>query len=479
MTVLSIDPHLHACVGCAPRSRVRGAALVTALLVTMLLAGACQAATPRPETEREIAAATGNAEVLSLSIEGHALDEPLAEDVLSYPDAVRRALASSPELQAALAAVRVALADADQARLLANPVLSLVLRLPSGGGASVFETGLSQELLGILQRPSRVRASDQRLRRAVAEAVATSLTVVAELSEAYAAVQALDELVPLLGERRTLLERLLEVMRARVAADEAAGFELTALEVQALEVELERGMRESERRDRRLTLARRVGAPSAAAEWRLSAWSPLPESLPPESVWIERALVARPEVQARRWELAALGDDAALAVLAPLEGVELGLAAERDGEWSLGPAAALPLPVFDTGRVGRERAAAEIVAARHELVRVQREVIEEVRRAHAALGRTTAGLARVRAELLPLLRRRREQVEAVYLAGETHLDALILAEHELQAGQARLVELERDANVAFVRLQRAVGGAGVAGALLEPVDGRNGIEDQR
>jgi outer membrane protein TolC len=85
-----------------------------------------------------------------------------------------------------------------------------------------------------------------------------------------------------------------------------------------------------------------------------------------------------------------------------------------------------------------------------------------VRRARAQLESATANLARVRDELIPLQRQRREDIEAIYLAGQTDVTALLLAEQDLQASQAKLVELEERAAVSLTRLERAVGGPAAA-----------------
>lgn len=422
---------------------------------------ACQASAPRPRPERDIAQALGLDAAIELRVEG--LDA--SGDVparLELAEALQRALRASPALLGALARVQQALAEADQARLLANPILDLVLRFPEGGGSVALETGLGQELLQYVRRPRRIRAADKRLQAAVAEAVTTSLAVVAELREGYASVQALDELTPLLLERQRILERLTELARTRLHAGEASRLDVLALETKGIELEIELAEREAERVEQRLALARAIGTPSLPARWLLESWAAVPAELPAEEAWIHAALQRRPELAALRWELEALGEESALAGTAALEGAGAGLAAERDGGWSSGPSVALPLPLFDGGSARRAGARAAVLAARAELLGRERQVVAEVRRAHAAFSAARANLERVRTRLVPLLRDRRAQVEAVYLAGEADVTTVLLAEQDLQEAQAKLVELEKATALSLVRLERAVGGAGVA-----------------
>lgn len=458
-------------------SRLLALSLASALLC------ACQSRPPKPTPERAISAALSVDASLSLRTQGDALNDTESVGAqLSLADALARSVRNSTELQASLARVRIALADAEQARLLPNPLLDVIVRVPDGGGRANIEAGASADLLSLLQRPRKSDAADERLRMAVADAVSTSLTVAAHVQERYATVQALDELSPLLRERREGLAKLIALSRSRLNFGEASKLDVTTLEAQAVELDLEIAERESERREERLALARAIGRPSDGATWTLEDWAALPELTGDEVQWLEAGLRHRPEVLARTWALAALGDDGALVGLSVLEGSAFGVNAQRDGAWSIGPTATVPLPLFDAGNARRDRAEAAIVEARHELVGVQRAIVEEVRRAHAAYIAAKASLQRVRTELIPLQRERREQIEAIYLAGQADLTAVLLAEQDLRAAQEKLVELEKKTAVSLVRLERAVGGAGVAkqiGRSQSPArEGRDYVQEE-
>ena len=180
-------------------SRAAVPCIVTVLIV--LLSG-CAATRPDPQAEAAAAQAVGLDGAIAFHTEGGPLDEAEVGDALTLVDAVRRAVTTDPGLQAALARVRIAMADADQARLLPNPVLSVVLRW--GPGRPQIEASLAQDLIQALQVPRRASAADNRLRQAAADAVTTALDVAAEVQERYASVQALDTLIPLSQERVTL-----------------------------------------------------------------------------------------------------------------------------------------------------------------------------------------------------------------------------------------------------------------------------------
>ncbi len=434
----------------------------TVLAGVAALAVASCTSVPAPQAGSEIARAVGLEQAVELRVDGDPVDaQPPTSGRLTLVDAVRLAVERDAQVQAALARVRVALADAKQARLLPNPILILVLRWPEGGGPAEIEAGVAAELAALLKRPRRIDAADRRLLASVAEAVAAGLDSVAGLRQSYAAVQALDELLPLFRERRSLLDRLVAVVQARVEFGEAAGIEVTPLEAQRAELDVDIADLELRRRQARLELARRIGEPSSPAEWALDPWASLLDPAQDERTWISTALARRPELQALVLELAALGDEAALAALQLWDGSSLGIAAQRNGDWSVGPEVSLPIPVFDTGTARRERARAEILAVRHELVDLTRRVVEQVRRALAEFRAANANLQRVRDELVPLQRRRREEVEANFLGGLLDVTALLLAERDLQTSQAKLVELEQRSAASLVQLERAVGGPAV------------------
>lgn len=432
---------------------------------SLILLTGCQLQKIAP-AEEAAGAAIGLSGAIVLRERPLPVEEPdAAPEVLAFAEALRLTLKNDPGIQAALSRVRIAQAEADQARLLPNPILSVAFRVPDPGGRAIVEAGLTQELLSILRKPGLVSAADDRLRAAGAEAVSAVLDAASQLGERYIAAQTLDSLCAELEERKRLNARLIELARARLELGEGTLLDLATVQAQRLEIESEIAERQLERREERLAVARLIGQPGGEADWRLPSWSPPKPIAAPVGHWVEAALVRRPEIQAKEWQLAALGAERRLAWTSPLEGAGAGIDAEREEEWSLGPSIALPIPLFDFGQAGRARARAAVLEASHELTGIRRLVVEEARRAHGAYAATLTNLARVESELIPLAERRLEQAQLQYKTGETDIAELLLAEQDLHAAHTRLIELQRKASVALIRLERAVGGAGVAAAV--------------
>lgn len=442
--------------------------------VALLLVSGCSTNRPQAKAEETISASLGLPDAVVFRTEGDPLDASTeTDDVLPLPVAIRRAVETSPELQAALSRVRVAQAEADLAEAFPNPILSLVFRIPEGGGTPDIEAGIAADLIALLQRPRRASAASHRLEAETASALSSALDVVFEVQSLYVDVQTLEELFPLLDGRLATLGRLRDVAQARLDLGEGTRQDVTSLEAERMALAVEASRTRQALRLSRITLARRIGEPSGAAMWRLDPWQgPLP--LPTEErAWIRKAISVRPEVLAVEWEIRARGDDAAIAGLGSLDGGTVGVEAERDGDWSLGPSASAPLPIFDTGTARKRRARALESEAKHRLTEVQRAVVEEVRTSLASLIGSQENLQRVVGDLIPLQERRRAEVEAAYRLGHVDLTALLLAEQALRETEAGRVDLEREVSNALLRLQRAVGGPSAFDETVSDKGGRS------
>lgn len=433
----------------------------------LALFAACRIPAPGVSPEADIAHALGVAEAVKFRVDGGPLDASEGEPAsLQLGEAVQRAVAADAGLQAALARVRAAQAEAELAGLLPNPILDLVLRFPEGGGKTHIEAGLGADLLAILQRPRRASAAGHRLRAESARALSAALELLADVQQRYSDVQALEQLVVVLERRLGLLEQIREVAEARLDVGEGTLHEVTTLDAERTELSVEVAQRRRELRIARLALARRIGEPSGTAAWNLDPWS-APARVPTEEqAWIAAALSARPEILAIAWELRAREDEEALARGEPFAGATAGLDAERDGAWSLGPGLALPVPLFDTGRARGARARALTAEERHRLTEAERGIVEDTRTALVALLGAEADLERVAGELIPLQERRRAQIEEAYRLGHVDVTALLFADQALQGAEARRVELEREVSSASYRLQRAVGGPSAFNAVV-------------
>lgn len=442
----------------ATTSRLARVAAVLAFPVIGVAFG-CAGPVPWVDPASETARAVGLSESIRFVNDGGPVDAADSDPQrLTRGEAVRRAMLASADIQASLAEVRVAMAEARQARLLSNPVLNVSIRFPEGEGSEVIEAGLSQSMAELLRRPARSRAADARLRGSVARVVGEALDLLASVERTYAEAQAADARLDVLGEQMALLDRLLEIAESRRRAGEAGQLDVIGLQARRAALAAQTEQAQGERRVARITLARLVGRPSGAADWELEAWALPPASTAGETEWIELALRRRPEIQEALFELAALGEEVRLASLDPFDDLAAGANLESEEGVSAGPAASVPIPIFDIGQHRRARAVAERTGARHRLTATRRQIVQEVRQAIAAAEAARRAVTLIEQQLLPLQRDRLERIRANYRAGLSDVTDLLLAEQDLLDAESLHITSRRDAAVARADLRRASGG---------------------
>ena len=431
--------------------------LTLQFLIIVLTLG-CATAPPGHDTARQIQSATGLGSAISFHTDALPLNAANPGNTLTLSSAIEQALRQSSELQIALAQVRVAQADAHQSRLLPNPVLDIILRFPEGGGSTIVETSVSADLINILQMPRRISASDAALRVASAQAVTAALDVIAITQRGYYTVCALRSEVELVTQRTSHLNELLAIAQRRLKAGEITQLDVTTLKAGQTVAAID--LRDSRLRLdlAKLALARLLGQPDGTTDWNLSTPLPTKPATGNTKDNIARALRLRPEIQAERWQLASLEDKKALARLAWLEGAAVGLDAERNSDWSLGPSVNVPLPLFDWGQTQRANARAQAIAARHRLTKTLRGIVQEVRQAQASLSQLGLITNQTREELVPLQTERVRLARAVYEAGQSDITPMRLAELDLLEANQKLLELELRNALASTQLERAMAG---------------------
>ena len=432
---------------------------LTLPFLIIALAIGCVTAPPGHDTARQIQTAAGLSDAIAFHTNALPLNAPVkASDSLTLSKAIEQALRQSPELQISLAKVRAAQADAHQSRLLPNPILDIALRLPEGGGSTIVETSVSADLIQVLQMPRRISTSDAALRAASARAVTTALDAINKTQRSYYTVHALRSEVGLITQRTSHLNELLAIAQRRLKAGEITQLDVTTLKAEQAVAAIDLRDRKLQLDLEELTLARLLGQPSGATDWSLATPLPVIPVTENKADNIARALRARPEIQAERWQLASLEDKKALARLAWLEGAAAGLDAERDSDWSLGPSANIPLPLFDWGQARRTKARAQAIAARHRLTQTLRQVVQEVRQAQTSLAQLGIIARQAREELIPLQTERVRLARAVYEAGQSDITPLRLAELDLLEAQLKLLHLDHRTTLSIIALDHATGG---------------------
>lgn len=387
------------------------------------------------------------------------LDDAWFAESLTVDRAVQATLLNNPQVRAELTRLDTAQAELIQAGLLRNPMGSLMVLRPEGGGRFELDYSLMQSLFDLFTRTKRVAVANASQTQIQAE-VMMQLIRMAQNTEAayYEAIIAKDAL-RLQREQLELEQNTLVLLKRQakqgvlssspVLAQEAA----VSMQAHALR------NAEAEQTQALSALAQQLGLTSID---RLV----LPDHLPP----LPLAAFSEPELQAlalkHRPELIATNAsiDQARAekklqtgsLRATDPSLGLGGIRESSGFSLNGLSAQITLPVFDTGRARAAMADAKIAQAQYQAEATRRLIPLEVERALANLIANTKALEHADHHV-----RQQQQLEKLtlsnYAQGSGDYMKLAEAKRLRLASQMEQLRARQMIRAAYVDLERATG----------------------
>ena len=448
----------------SPPRPARARARRLALIVLVALAG-CAGGRPPADLEGldRLLARAGASQGPGDADEADPVPALLARE-LTVDAAVRIALLRNRGLSARLAEVGVAGAELITALTPENPQLEGVVRLAGGSGAGPsYELTVTQDLVSLILMPLRARAAEARIERARLEVADEVVRLSRDVEAAWYELQGATVTREVLATFSQAARASYEYAHSLRVAGNLSQLDLANQEVLLEQARLELARAEAEVLQLRERLARLMGLWGSEAE-ALSLPARLPE-LPPAEAPLDRlegtAVERRLDLAALRQELEALRRERDTASTARwLPGLAAGVSGERDGdgEWAIGPAVSLSLPVFDRRQGELARLEAHTAGARDRLTDLAVAIRAEVRAARARLLATREIAVHLRDRLVPL----RERI--VRLAQEQHDFMLVGTFQLLAAKQEQLhtyrayADSVRDYWLAHNELRRAVGG---------------------
>ena len=431
------------------------------LIALSLLAGGCTTLQPQQDYSRISDAVTrAGAPATPLPVASRQyLDPAFFDEELTVDRAAQAALANNPKVRAELARLDTAHAERVQAGLLKNPMLSLMVLRPEGGGRYELDYGLTQDLFDLFTRSRRVAVADAASDRIEAEVIGALVALVQDTRAAYFEVQVAQARVDaqhvlLRLENEALALRKRQAGSGAIAAS-AILEQQSAVSVQAHEA----GSAQSELDRARATLAQLLGMPTAAA-LRLPAQ--LPRFVLPGLD--EPGLQALAQAHRSQLQAAAAFLDETVAERS------LQVGALRSTEPTLGPAGMreasgmslyggsvqVSLPVFDTGRARRDIAAARVAQAEFAAQSVRRQVPLEV---EVAIARLLAADAAAKAADHHLQQQRQLETLAhrIYRQGAADASGYFQARRALLASVMDQLDSQQARWDALIALERATG----------------------
>jgi cobalt-zinc-cadmium efflux system outer membrane protein len=379
----------------------------------------------------------------------------------------------------------VSQAEMVQAGLLSNPSLGGSVGFPidgdGDGGTVEYEASIALNFLDVFVLPLRKRVAREQFVADTLRVAHEALDVAADVSKAFAEVQAHAQL--------TELDRT--VLQAAHAAAELADRQHRAGNITELTLATERAAYQQAKLDvareelelltKREELNRLLGLWGPQTEWALAAKLP---DLPADEARLEHlesiAIRQRLDVDAARKQALLMTNAVALARAPRLFGViEVGVHVHQDpdGPRLFGPTLSLELPVFDRRQAVIAKLEAQKRQAERRLAALSIDARSQVRIARARLLSARQVVEHYRTVLLPLRETVVEHASLQYNGMQIGLYELLSAKKEQVESYRAYVGSVRDYWVARAELERVMGGRiGGPAPLFEGGQRDNGKE---
>jgi cobalt-zinc-cadmium efflux system outer membrane protein len=364
---------------------------------------------------------------------------------LSADSAVQIALLNNRNLQATYESLGIAQADLVEAGLLKNPVFDAQIRFAEGGGGTGVELGLIFEFLDVLYIPMRRSIAQANLDAAKRDVARIVVDLASDVRRAFYEYQAAEQTLEL---RKTIVASTAASLELAQRLHKAGNFtDLNLASEQALHEQSKLDLADAEVQTLRVRERLNVlmGVWGGKTNWQGAARLADPDdaSAPTdiEKRAIERSLVLAAGRARIAQSTARLGLAKPLGWLSELE---LGVAAEREteGGWSVGPAVALPIPIFSQGQPALARRQAEL---RRDLARHSATAVQVRSAARFTAARLAAARHRVeffRKTLLPLREQIMDQTQRQFNAMQIGAFGLLAAKREqIETGRAYIAAL--------------------------------------
>jgi cobalt-zinc-cadmium efflux system outer membrane protein len=385
----------------------------------------------------------------------------LLNDELTADRAVQIAFTNNRDLQATLEELGLARAEMIGASTIRNPLLDGEIRFP-GAPRSPFELAFSQTVVDIFQLGNR-----KKLGRAQFEAAKVRVSAAAINFAGQVRMHYYDALAA-----RKILARQEAVMKAQEAAAELAKRQHFAGNISDLDLENEQSRYEQVKLDYaraqldELQARERLIADLGLvrrAELKLPVDFPDPAHSEMPSEEVEEQVVARRlDLRIAQREIEAAQRAVGIARTAAFEDLAVGVHLERepDGKKTTGPAATIPIPIFDRGAAAKVRARAMLRQAQQRLGAMTVAARSEARAAQERLLEARSRMDYLREVVLPRRERILSLSQLEYNAMLRGVFQLIDARKNLDSARREEVIATRDYWVARTELQTALSGVG-------------------
>lgn len=376
-------------------------------------------------------------------------------DGIDENEGVALALAHNAQFLELLADLGFTFADLEQARLIPNPVLTLLLPFPIGNKTA---EGTIRQLTDTIRfRSQRIKIAEVASRRVAERLVQNGLDLIRDVRVAFADLTAARRRVALVEQTHTNQQKLADLMQARLKSGDVSKLEVALIETEMVRLAEDLPRQRSVVDQATARLKQLVGLVQNDAGVTFTDAVPRAGLPPPVGPLVRRALDSRPEARATVLAVQEAGRRAKLTEheIITLTGV---LDANfNPGDFELGPGVDVSLPVFNRNEANRARASAEVERARRAYVTVRDRIAREVREAEARARRAAEVLVAQRSKTLPLTADAEQRARKAHELGEASLVVVLDARRQWLDARARELDSDAELRRAWAELERSVG----------------------
>ncbi len=387
------------------------------------------------------------------------LRQPLTSDT-----AAQIALLNNRRIQAVYRDLEISQADLIQAGLLSNPLFDASVLFPVNNGNTEINLGIRLQFLEIFMLPLRKRVGQSQFEETKARVSSRVMALAYATRIAFFQAEADNRRLKL--QKQSLLtaelsdefaQRLLDAgnITELQRHEERDRYEMSKLKLRRAETSAFKS---------RETLNRLMGLWGDEIHWEFDNQSPYPESFEWEDGTAQpdltsRAIKASLDLEIIRHRIVTIGHRLGVDnITALIPTLELGVEAERNGDWALGPSLAIPIPLFDRGQARLARTRAELRRQQEHYtdltVQLRSRVRENIEQLHSS-----GDIARYyRNVVLPLRTRIVNETQLQYHAMRVGPLALLLAKDREFEAEMEYISAVENYRVTRTRLEQLMSG---------------------
>ena len=387
----------------------------------------------------------------------------MLEKSLGMDDAVQIAILNNARLQEMYELLGISQADLVQAGLLRNPVFAGSARFPGGAASGTnVELEIIQDFLDIFMRPARKRFAEIEFEESKLRVSHAVLALAADVRREFYRLQGARQIAEMFRTVALVNEISLELASRLYDAGNIDELKLANKEALYELSSINLARSEGEVLSVREQLNTLMGLWGKGTSWEVAEDLP---ALPNAEIFLEHveslAISNRLDLQASGKEVEALAQALGFSRNWRLLALaEAGPGAEReiDGEWVVGPALSIELPIFDRKQAKIARLESQLRQSENRLRALAVEIRSEVRsiRDRILLARQIAG--HYRDTVIPIK-------ERIVRLSQEQYNFMLIGQFELFAAKQNevdayreYIETIRDYWIARSDLERAIGG---------------------